>query len=73
MPFVLFRFVFSASPSRKVAYRFISCDLFFKLMCAYRFMFIVVALPCGLSVVQSFCYRTCSVQYLITVSSHLIL
>ena len=37
---------FSASLSRLVAYRIISCDLLFiKLMCAYMFMFIVVASP----------------------------
>ena len=42
--FVLF-LSFPASPSRKVAFRIISCDLLFKLMCAYMFMLIAVASP----------------------------
>ena len=44
--FVLFLF-FPASPSRKVAFRSISCDLLYKFMRAYMCMRIVVVFPSG--------------------------
>ena len=44
--FVLFLF-FPASPSRKVGFRIISCDLLYKFMCAYMCMRIVVVSPSG--------------------------
>ena len=42
--FVLFLF-FPASPSRKVAFRIISCDLLYKFMRVYMSMRIVVVSP----------------------------
>lgn len=44
--FVLFLF-FPASPSRKVAFRIISCDLLYMFMRAYMCMRIVVVSPSG--------------------------
>ena len=46
--FVLFLFLFfPASPSRKVAFRIISCDLLYMFMRAYMCMRIVVVSPSG--------------------------
>ena len=44
--FVLF-LSFPASPSRKVAFRIISCDLLYKFVRAYMYMRIVVVSPSG--------------------------
>ena len=45
--FVLFLFFFPASPSRKVAFRIISCNLLYMFMRAYMCMRIVVVSPLG--------------------------
>ena len=45
--FVLFLFFFPASPSRKVAFRIISCNLLYMFVRAYMCMRIVVVSPSG--------------------------